>query len=54
VLPAVNNLTNTQASSREYEFTANKIYPEKELALGLLSCFSLSEWERKFKPYKFA
>ena len=27
---------------------------KKELVLGLLSCSSLTEWERKFKPYKFA
>jgi len=26
---------------------------KKELVLGLLSCSSLTEWERKFKPYKF-
>jgi predicted transposase YbfD/YdcC len=27
---------------------------KKELVLGLLSCSSLPEWERKFKPYKLA
>jgi len=27
---------------------------KKELVLGLLSCSSLTEWEKKFKPYKFA
>ena len=26
----------------------------KELVLGLLNCSSLTEWESKFKPYKFA